>query len=235
MYQSKCRGILSTSPKCDRTTKSELIIDPQRIKDMSLPEEHVNNVSNAVESGLTGSIQDVNKYQFGSQDIRENNSLDKVRDILFGNQMRDVEKRFTRLEERLVKDSTNLRDETRKRLDSLELYIKKEVDSLTERLKKEETERDELVKQLTEEHRNLTKSLDKKLTQFDEQTTLSQRELREHILNQSKGLQDDIRQKYEEILALLQREARELHHEKTDRFTLSALFTELAIRLKSES
>jgi DNA repair exonuclease SbcCD ATPase subunit len=202
---------------------------------MSLPEEHVNNVYNTVEPAPAGSIQDVSKFQFGNQDIRENNSLDKVRDILFGNQMRDVEKRFTRLEERLVKDSTNLRDETRKRLDSLEIYIKKEVDSLTEQLKKEEAERDELVKELAEEHRNITKSLDKKLTQFDQQTTQSQRELREHILNQSKGLQDDIRQKYEEILALLQRETRELHHEKTDRSTLSALFNELAIRLKSES
>ncbi len=49
-------------------------------------------------------------------------NLDKVRDILFGSQMRDNERRFGRLEERLAKEAGDLRDETRKRLDSLEVY-----------------------------------------------------------------------------------------------------------------
>src|SRR5262245_36278718 len=35
-------------------------------------------------------------------------SLDKVRDILFGVQMRDYERRFARLEERLLKDTSDL-------------------------------------------------------------------------------------------------------------------------------
>ena len=51
-------------------------------------------------------------------------SIDKVRDILFGGQMRDVERRFARLEERLVKETTDLRDDVRKRLDTLERYMR---------------------------------------------------------------------------------------------------------------
>src|SRR6187401_2241566 len=43
-------------------------------------------------------------------------SLDKVRDILFGSQMRDVERRFARLEERLLKETTDLKDDVRRRL-----------------------------------------------------------------------------------------------------------------------
>lgn len=53
-------------------------------------------------------------------------SLDKVRDILFGNQMRDVERRFARLEERLVKDTADLKDDVKKRLDTLEAYMRRE-------------------------------------------------------------------------------------------------------------
>ena len=33
-------------------------------------------------------------------------SVDKIRDILFGAQMRDYDRRFTRLEERLLKEAT---------------------------------------------------------------------------------------------------------------------------------
>lgn len=190
---------------------------------MNPPEREYNN--NSVEPELVGSTQDINKSLFSSTDIGDN-SLAKVRDILFGNQMREIEKRFTRIEERLAKECDNLREETRKRLDSLEIYLKKEVEFVTERLKHEQAER--------EEYKNLTMSLEKKLAQFDEQTTQSQRELREHILNQSKNLHDEIQQKYEEILALLQKESQELDKEKTNRSTLANLFAELAIRLNSQ-
>ncbi|NWF58376.1 MAG: hypothetical protein HXY43_03425 [Fischerella sp.] len=178
-------------------------------------------------------VQSTNKPAF-SNNLSEISSLEKVRDILFGGQMRELEKKFTRIEERLVKECTNLRDETKKRLDYLENYIKNEVEALTEQIKSEQSKRDEAVKALSEDQKNINISLEKKLTQIDEQTSIKGRELREQILNQSQSLQDDIRQKYEEILALLQREAQELRTEKTDRSTLAAMFTELAIRLNSK-
>ncbi|BAY11731.1 hypothetical protein [Calothrix sp. NIES-2098] len=199
---------------------------------MNPPEEYINN--NLRELGEGGSTQENNKLQLNGTNLSELNSLDRVRDILFGNQVREVEKRFARLEERLVKELTNVRDETKKRLDYLETYIKKEVESLTERLKNEQLERDAGLKALAEDHKNQAISLEKKFAQFDEQTTNSQRELREHILNQANSLQDDIRQKYQEILTLLERESQELRRDKTDRSKLASLFTELAIRLNSD-
>lgn len=192
---------------------------------MNPPEDYINN--NSVELAKGGSNQ-------LSNNISESNNLDKIRDLLFGNQIREIEKRFSRIEERILKEVNNIRDEARKRLDNLEIYIKKEVDSLTERLKNEQTERDAAVQALSEKHRNISISLERKFAQFDEQSTNSQRELREQILNQSKSLQDDIQQKYEEILALLEREAQELRKDKTDRSQLAALFTDLAIRLNGE-
>lgn len=200
---------------------------------MNSPEEYINN--NSREAGQGASNSEISKSQFSSTNITDLNSLDKVRDILFGNQIRDVDKRFARLEERLVKEFANVRDETRKRLDSLEIYIKKEVESLTERLKNEQIERDDGVKLLAQEQKNITLSLEKKLGQFDEQTANSQRELREQILNQSNSLQDEIQKKYEEILKLLERESQELRRDKTDRSHLGSLLTELAIRLNSDN
>src|ERR1051325_9278771 len=78
--------------------------------------------------------EDGSKQQTISSDLSGGN-LDKIREILFGNQMRNYEKRLTRLEERVVIETTDLREDLRKRFDSLELFIKKEVESLGDRIK----------------------------------------------------------------------------------------------------
>lgn len=161
-------------------------------------------------------------------------SLDKVREILFGSQARDYEKRFTRLEERLIKESGDLKDEMRNRMESLETYIKKEIEALSDKLKAEHTDRKEANSELARELKDLTKTFDKKTGQIDDQMSKNQRELREQLLEQSKKLSDEIRQKHEDLLAALERESRELRFDKTDRAALASMFTELAMRLNNE-
>ena len=62
-------------------------------------------------------------------------SIRKIRDILFGAQARDYERKFATLEEQLLKESADLRNDLKRRFDSLELYIKKEVEAITECVK----------------------------------------------------------------------------------------------------
>ncbi|MEO1377237.1 MAG: hypothetical protein AAFW70_23735 [Cyanobacteria bacterium J06635_10] len=196
-------------------------------------EEQNNHIS--LEAGQMVSSKDIDQpLGNGKSQISEGNSLNKVRDILVGSQMRELDKKFSRLEERLIKECSDLRDETRKRLDTLENYIREEANSLSERAKNEQLKRDKAVRAITEEQRKFAESLETKIAEMDEEASKMQRELRSSIFSQSQSLQDDIRQKYEEILGLLQREADELKSEKTDRSQLSALFSELALRLNSQ-
>ncbi|MGA9773736.1 MAG: hypothetical protein WBV94_32195 [Blastocatellia bacterium] len=167
-------------------------------------------------------------------DLAGAGSLDKVRDILFGAQSREYEKRIIRLEERIARESSDLRGEIKMRFDSLESYIKGEIESLTDRWKTEQGERSESVKELSRELKDLTRTVEKKTVQLDEKVTKTQRELRDQILDQSKNLSSDIRQKYEELSAALDREAGELRNDKTDRSALADMFTELALRLNNE-
>ncbi|HKS39192.1 MAG TPA: hypothetical protein VJX74_01165 [Blastocatellia bacterium] len=161
-------------------------------------------------------------------------SLDKVRDILFGAQSREYEKRIMRLEERIIRESSDLRGEIKMRFDSLEAYIKGEIESLTDRWKTEQGERTDSVKDLSRGLSDLTATVEKKTLQLDEKVTKTQRELRDQILDQSKSISSDMRQKYEELSAALDREARELRNDKTDRSALADMFTELAMRLNNE-
>ena len=161
-------------------------------------------------------------------------NLEKIREILFGAQVHDFEKRFTRLEEKLLKETADSRAETKKRFDSMEAFIRKEIESLVERVKTEQGERSDAVKEISRDLRETAKTLEKKLAQLDEQATKGQRELRQQILDQSKSLTDEIRNRVKESAVLLTRELKELRSDKTDRSALAGLFTEAAMRLSGD-
>jgi DNA anti-recombination protein RmuC len=167
-------------------------------------------------------------------DVKEGANVDKIRDILFGSQMRDYEKRFVRLEDRLTKDAEALREEVRKRFDSLEGFVQKEVESLGQRLKTEKSERAESLKDLGRELREAAKGIEKRIGSLDDQLAESTAEIRSKILDQSKALTAEIASKHRELVSLLDREVQALRVDKTDREALADLFAEFGMRLKNE-
>ena len=161
-------------------------------------------------------------------------NLDKVRDLLFGGQMRDYDRKFARLEERLVKETSELREEVKKRLGALESYMKSEVESLSDRLKAEQDSRSASAKDLARELRETAQQFEQKTSQLDDLVARTQRELRQQLHAQTQELAEDIRQRVEDVLARVAREAHDLRTEKADRGALAALLTEMAMRLTGE-
>ena len=96
-------------------------------------------------------------HSSSAKENAEGANVDKIRDILFGSQMRDYEKRFVRLEETVTKAIETLREDMTKRLDTLSNYIKEETDSLGQRVKTEKSERAEGLKELTREMKDTRK------------------------------------------------------------------------------
>ncbi len=167
-------------------------------------------------------------------DLMNQGNLDKIRDIIFGGQMRDYERRFAKLEERIQKEAADAREDARRRFDSLENFIRQEIAALGDRLRSENQQRAQAEEEITRELRDSARNLTQKLHQQDEQNVATHRELRQQMLDQSKSLSEEIRQKHDEIVAALARESRELRNDKTDRAALANLFTELALRLNNE-
>jgi len=117
-------------------------------------------------------------------------NIDKIRDILFGGHIRDYEKRFMRVEERLTKESLDLREDTRRRFESLEQFIKSEFAALAERLQAEQHTRDEAMQGVWRGVHDTGHSLSTKLAELNEQSERAQSNLREQILAQSKDLSE---------------------------------------------
>lgn len=161
-------------------------------------------------------------------------NIDKVRDILFGGQMRDYERRFQKLEERLLQETSELKDEVRKRLAALESFTKQEAASLADRIRNEQEERTDATKDLAREARENMKAFEKKAGALDDALGKAQRELRQQLLELQQRMHDEMRQKVDEVLARLTQESNELRNDKTDRAALASLLTEMALRLTNE-
>ncbi len=162
-------------------------------------------------------------------------SLDKVRDILFGQQARDADKRFARLEERIVQETNDLKEDVRKRLSMLEQFVKREVESLADRLKTEHDARTDADKELSRELHEASKTSDKKFGAVDDQAGRMQRELRQQLLDIEQKIGDEIQRQAQDSQSRLARESHELRSDKLDRTALAAMLTDVAMRLTADT
>lgn len=191
------------------------------------------SISDPQQAVVTGDTEQ-NEARTPATDDSSAGNLDRVRDILFGGQMRDVDRRFAKVEERLAKDAADLRDDLRSRLVTLEQFVRAETDALAQRIRTEHDERTEAGAGLSRDLQAAWAAFDRKIGAVEDSLARAQRELRQQILDVHQQLADEMRVRMDAILARLSREADDLRNAKTDRVTLAALFTEIAVRLTHE-
>ena len=170
---------------------------------------------------------DSDKRKAGGLDVAEPpvaeaqpESLDKVRDILFGSQMRAVDTRLQGLEERLRREHEALKTDFSKQVESLDAFIRSEAQILAERLSAERTKRTEELKSLAAEIKEAIRALEKRHVKLEEASNMADAGLRDQLLMQSKAAATE-----------LQRSHHELKATKTDSASLSSLLSELAARV----
>ena len=161
-------------------------------------------------------------------------NIDQIRDIIFGAQMRDYDRRFVQLEERLLKDSADLREELGRRHTALEAYIRREFEALGERLAGEQRTRTGQVEEVTGNLDQLGRHVDRRFGEAGEESSRAQRELRGELVRHAAEFDEQLHRRSNEHSAALKREADELHARKADRAMLGGLFAELAARLAEE-
>jgi hypothetical protein len=158
-------------------------------------------------------------------------NLDKVRDILFGGQMRAVETRIQGLEERLLRDQQALRADLVRQMGELEAFARKETQDLLDRIGAERQKRVEELKSLAAELREAIRAIEKRHVKLEEATNLADAGLRDQLLLQAKATSADLNKLSDRLTAELNRSHHELKTTKTDSAALSTLFSDLASRL----
>ena len=162
-------------------------------------------------------------------------SLDKVRDILFGGQMRAVESRLQGLEERIMREQATMRSDFNKQLADLDASAKRDAQALGERLVAERTKRTEDLKALSSEIKEVLRSLEKRHVKLEELSGLADAEIRDQIMQQSRAISAEIERLSQRVTADLNREVASLRNDKTDVSAIVSVFSDMATRLAGDS
>ena len=161
-------------------------------------------------------------------------NVDRIREIIFGTQMRDYDQRFAQLEERLLRETSELKGEVRRRLDSLEAYTRQEVESLSDRQKTERSERRESLERIARDLSEATRGLESRMVQTDEQVSKDLREVRQLVMDRHRTLAEELTQCVGRAEVLQNRRLEELRADTMDRLALANLLTEVALRIRGE-
>jgi len=162
-------------------------------------------------------------------------SVDKIRDILFGSQIKNYEARFARLEENLVRETVELKESMRRRFDSLEGFFKSETEALAARLRAEREERTDREQSLDRDMKAAHDELGRKIHNLDASSAEAHSGLRKELMAESHKLIEEIGQRYDRLRSLLENRVGELRHLKTDRAVLAALLADMATKIGEDS
>ncbi|MDH3645211.1 MAG: hypothetical protein OER80_00370 [Gammaproteobacteria bacterium] len=161
-------------------------------------------------------------------------NVDKIREILFGGQMRDYQHRFDALESTISTANEHLRNDLSNRIESLEGFVRREMELLGERLMNERRERSEERDTSAAENQEIRRRLEDSLSRLDEQTAQEARAIRGALQAKSLELINVIQQSRDDFNSMLSRQANQLEERKVGREDLAALLSEVAMRLNRE-
>lgn len=171
-------------------------------------------------------------------ELADNNvdgNVDKIREILFGGQMRDYEQRFADLEDRLNSHVEQISRDFEKRMERLDSFAKRELEKLGGQVKDERNERKESAKQEANELKGLaqkTESMHANLANLLEGETA---ELRELLKEQGSQLSGMLEESHEELRQSLLAETKGVADASVSKSDLAELFMQIGSRLKKES
>jgi gas vesicle protein len=160
--------------------------------------------------------------------------VEKIRELLFGNQMSDYDRRFSALEDRFQQSIRDVESEATRSLTSLESTIKKQLESCVNQLREEKDLRTDADKDRARDQREQSQSLDKRLGQLSEQLAKLEREITERLGHETQSLREEIKRRNDDTRNTIERMFAELSSVKTDRNLLAGLFVEIAKCLNQE-
>jgi chromosome segregation ATPase len=154
--------------------------------------------------------------------------VDKIRDLLFGNQMQDYDRRFSKLEERFHQRFKEIEADTARNLSAFESNAKKQIDSLANQLREEKDVRSDADKETDRTLREQHQSLEKRLRAISDQLNQLERDTADRLTQEAQVLRDEIKRRNEDTQHTLEKMFAELGNVKTDRNLLAGLFVEVA-------
>ncbi len=153
----------------------------------------------------------------------ENDSLDLVRSILFGEQAQKAEERRMELERLLDTSLNTMQAEMDKRFDDMNQELSALMSLLADETKARQNENDHVKSKFSH--------ITHKISQLEAKTQKTQSQLHEKMINETSKTNQAIRRVNEEISLKLEQAIKQLQYDKADRKALAGLLSGVAKEL----
>ena len=160
--------------------------------------------------------------------------VDKIRELLFGNQMQDYDRRFSLLADGFTQKLRDAESDITRSVSSLEANLKKQLESIVGQVREEKDLRTDADKELGRTMLDSNQSLEKRIGQLSDQLARLERDMSDRVSHDVQSLRDEIKRRNDDARATLDRMFAELRDVKTDRTLLAGLFVEVARCLNQE-
>lgn len=161
-------------------------------------------------------------------------NVDKIREILFGEQIRAYDSRFSTLEQRLVAENEKMGQFLEKRLTGIATATQRELAGLAEQIDAQRKKLESLQSDSRSELESTKHQIDERYRNLEDMFDKEARALRNDLGEQHNALVDLVKSTRAGMEEILGRETQNLQRAKVGRADLSALLAELAARLKQE-
>lgn len=161
-------------------------------------------------------------------------NVDKIRDILFGRQMRAFDQKHMQLEERLAGDLAALRKENALQIESLQTFIESEIGILAGKLAGEEKTRIEQLDDLDGEFKKSVKQIDNKMAEAGNALDNQAREINQKILKQSQDFTAEMNAQLDDARKRMDGYKQELSSGKVDKSALAEMLNTLALHVNAD-
>ncbi len=169
-----------------------------------------------------------------SADADSGDNVDKIRDILFGQQLREFERKFQQIEARLNEDLEALRGDLGQQGESMQAYIDSEVGILDGKLKSESDTRQKQLDDLQDELKKTSRQIGARINDLSEQLAEQGREYNQKLLKLKQDISAELKKTGNGLRERMDERYRELSEGKVNRSALAEMLTTLALQLSDE-
>ena len=177
------------------------------------------------------SVPQENNQQSVKATDQEIDNVDKIRDILFGRQIKDIDDRFNQVEEKFNKRLDNLENVFNARFETLESLVKSEMDRISADLNSEREARIDNFKQSSNDLKEQVIAVSETIEKLSDNNKASNEKLKRLVAERYEDVSAVIKSNQQEITESLQLASDDLKSKKVDKSVLSSIFADLALQV----
>lgn len=196
------RGMAHDGPAVANSRSMPKEKDPQGAALENVTQSSIDNAARNAEPGGDKSsagpeARSVADRVLGSTDRdRVLGGLERIREILLGDILAELERRLVRIDSQLANRTSELHQDARHRTDVLEAHVRKEIDALSVRARQDNHEVNDAIRNLRHEQREAIAQIEQRLTRTEERVDGSiarlERETRQQLLDQAKSFLNEL-------------------------------------------